>query len=51
MTLLDETLGASLLGAVGSTLLFGVTLSQLYHFIVSDYKITTSLKLLVALIG
>jgi hypothetical protein len=51
MTLLGETLGASLFGTVGSTLLFGVTLSQLYSFIVSDYKTTPFLRLLVALVG
>jgi hypothetical protein len=51
MTLLDQTLGAWLLGTIGSTLLFGVNLSQLYDFVMSDYKTTLALKLLVALVG
>jgi hypothetical protein len=51
MTLVDQTLGAWLLGAAGSTLLYGVALSQLYSFVISDYKTTHALKLLVALVG
>jgi hypothetical protein len=51
MTILDETLGATLLGAVVSTLLYGLALAQLYTFAVSQYKTTHMLKLLVALVG
>jgi hypothetical protein len=51
MTLLDETLGASLLAVFGSTLLFGITLSQLYSFVISDYKTTLALNFFVALVG
>jgi hypothetical protein len=39
------------LGTIGSTFLFGVALSQLSRFFVSDYKTTLALKLLVGLVG
>jgi hypothetical protein len=51
MSILDQTLGATLLGAVFSTVLYGLALAQVYHFVVFEYKTTTSLKLLVALVG
>jgi hypothetical protein len=51
MTLLDETLGATLLGAVVSTLLFGLALAQLYTFATSQYKTSRAINLLVVLVG
>jgi hypothetical protein len=51
MTIIDESLGAELLGALASTLLFGVTIVQLYSFASSDYKSQPKVKALVALVG
>jgi hypothetical protein len=51
MTLLDELLGATLVGAVVATLLFGVVLAQLYSLFVSEYQTTRMIKLLAALVG
>jgi hypothetical protein len=50
MSLIDRTLGAEMLGTVGSTFLFGVTLVQAYEFMVSEYKTTPKLKIFVAFI-
>jgi hypothetical protein len=36
MTIIDQTLGAQLLGTMGSTFLYGVTVVQAYEFAVSD---------------
>jgi hypothetical protein len=51
MTILDETLGATLLGAAISTVLYGLALAQLYSFALSGYKTAPVLKWLAALIG
>jgi uncharacterized protein (DUF2062 family) len=51
MTLFDEVVGATLVGAVVATLLFGVVLSQLYCLFVSEYQTARMLKLLAALVG
>jgi hypothetical protein len=48
MSTIDQTLGAALLGTVGSTFLLGVTLAQAYEFTKMDYKATFMLKLFVA---
>jgi hypothetical protein len=50
MSIIDRSLGAELLGTVGATFLFGVTLVQAYNFTVMDYKATFMLKLMVALV-
>jgi hypothetical protein len=50
MTIIDESLGAELLGTAVSTFLFGVTLVQVYSFAVSEYKADRILKSFVALV-
>jgi hypothetical protein len=51
MTIIDETLGAELLGALGSTLFYGVTLVQLHNFFTSDIQASPKLNVLVGLVG
>jgi hypothetical protein len=51
MTIIDKTLGAELLGALGSTLLFGVTLVQIYNWVVLGYQDQLKMKLLVTWVG
>jgi hypothetical protein len=50
MTIINQALGAEMLGTVGSTFLFGVTLVQAYKFAVSDYSTTPKLRLFVAVV-
>jgi hypothetical protein len=51
MTLIDEALGATLVGAAVATMLFGLALAQLYNLFVSDYRSVRMIKLLAAAVG